>query len=83
MLEAENAAAAKIAAETVEAVNLPCMPITTPQLIKRVIDGQERITQDRLSRKGAINFHLEVFVLMGVCLFFNCFVMKLYAIKLV
>ena len=44
VVEAENAAAAKIAAETVEAVDLPCLSSTTPWLFKRGIDGQERIT---------------------------------------
>ena len=82
-MEAENAAAAKIAAETVEAVDLPCLSITTPGLIKRGIDDQERITQDSLRRKGASNLHNEFFVSMGVCIFFNCFVMKLCAIRLV
>ena len=44
VVEAENAAIAKIAAETVEAVDLPCLSSTTPGPIKRGIDGQERIT---------------------------------------
>ena len=83
MDDAENAAAAKIAAETVEAVDLPCLSSTTLGLIERGIDGQERITYDRLRRKGASYLHRDFFVLMGVCLFFNCFVMKLCAIKLV
>ena len=77
VVEAENAAAAKIAAETVETVDLPCLSSTTRGHIKRGIDGQERITWDRLRRKGASFFS------MGVCLFFNCFVMKLSAIELV
>ena len=82
LVEAENAAAAKIAAETVDAVDLICLYSMTPALIKRRIDGQERITQYRLRRKGASNFH-DDFFLMRVCLFFNYFVMKICAIKLV
>ena len=83
MLEAENAATAKISSETVEAVDITFLYSKTPNLILRVIDGQDRITQDRLRGKGASNLHCDFFVLMGVCLFFNCFVMKLYDIKLV
>ena len=60
-MEAENAAAAKIAAETMEAVDLPCLSSTTPWLIKRGIDGQERITQDCLRRKRASNLHRDFF----------------------
>ena len=44
-MEDENAAAAKIAAETVKAVDLPFMYSTTPGLIKRGIDGQERASR--------------------------------------
>ena len=76
-MEAENSATDKIAAETVEAVDLPCLSRMTPGIIKIVIDGQDRITQDILRRKGAINLHHDFFVSMGVCLFFNFFVMKL------
>ena len=42
VVKAENAA--KIAAETVEVVDLPCLSSMTPGLIKIGIDGQERIT---------------------------------------
>ena len=83
ILDAENAPASKIVAETVKALDLPCLSITTPGLILIGIYGQERITQDRLRGKGASNLHRDFFILMGVCLFFNCFVMKLCAIKLV
>ena len=41
VVEAENAAAAKIAVETVEAVDLPCMSSTSSGLTKRGLDGQE------------------------------------------
>ena len=75
-MEAENYAAAKISAETVVAVDLPCLSSMTPGLIKRGIDGQERSTQDRLRRKGASNLHRDFSVLMGVCSFFNSFVIK-------
>ena len=61
MVEAGNAAAANIAVETVEAVDIPCLSSTTPGIIKRGIDGQERIIQDRLRRKGASNLHHELF----------------------
>ena len=44
VVEAENSAAAKIYADTVEAVDLPCLSNTTPGLIKRGTGGQERIT---------------------------------------
>ena len=44
VVDSENAAAAKIAAETVEAVDLPCMSSTSSGLTKRGLDGQERIT---------------------------------------
>ena len=44
VVEVENAAGDKIAAEAVEAVDLPCLSCTTPGPIKRGIDGQERIT---------------------------------------
>ena len=40
MMKAENAAADKIAAETVEAVDTPCLSSTMPWLILRVIDGK-------------------------------------------
>ena len=60
-MEAENSATDKIAAETVEAVDLPCLSRMTPGIIKIVIDGQDRITQDILRRKGAINLHHELF----------------------
>ena len=83
MLEAENAAASKVAAETVEAVDLTCLSRTTTGVILRGIYGQERIMQDCLRRKGESNLHSDFFVSMGVCLFFNCFFMKLCAIKLV
>ena len=83
VVEAENAAAAKIAAETVEKVDLPRLSRTMTGLVKRGIDGKERITEDHLRIKGASNLHREFFVLMGVCSFFNCFVMKISAIKLV
>ena len=55
MVEAENAASAKIAVETVEAVDLPCLSSTAPGLIKRGIDGQEGIMEDCLWIKGASN----------------------------
>ena len=48
MLEAENAAAAKIAAETVEAVDLPCLlydafqPFEVPTL-DELVEGETRI----------------------------------------
>ena len=83
ILEAENAAAAKIAVETMEAAYLPCLYSTSPGLILRGIGGQECITQDRLRSKGASNFHRDFFVSTGVCLFFNYFVMKICAIRLV
>ena len=82
-MEAENSAAAKIAAETVEEVDIPCLSRTTPRLTKRGIDDQERITQDYMRRKGEIDLHHDFFVSMVVCLFFNFFVMKLCAVKLV
>ena len=44
VVEAENAATAKIDAETVEAVDLPCLSSTMPGITKRGIYGQERIT---------------------------------------
>ena len=69
-------------AENAEAVDLPCLSRTTPGIILRGIDGQECIAQDRLRRKGASNFHRDFFVSMGVCLFFNCFVMKPCAINI-
>ena len=40
VVDSENAAAAKIAAETVEAVDIPCLSRKTPGLLLRVIDGQ-------------------------------------------
>ena len=43
VVEAGNAVAAKIAAETVEAVDLTCLSTTTTGIIKRGIYGQERI----------------------------------------
>ena len=72
-MEAENAAAAKIAAETVEAVDLPCLSSTTPGLIPRGIDGQERITQDCLRRKGASNLHRDFFCFDG-----SAFILQLF-----
>ena len=83
MLEAENAAAAKISANTVEAVDLPCLSSTTPGIIPRGIDGQERIIHNRLRRKGASSLHRFFVLLMGVCILFYCFFVKLCAIKLV
>ena len=59
ILEAEIAAAAKISAQTVEAVDLPCISSMTPGLILRVIYGQGRIAQDCLRIKGASNLHRE------------------------
>ena len=44
VVEAEKSAADKFSLETVEAVDIPCMYSTTPGLIKRGIDRQERIT---------------------------------------
>ena len=45
VVEAENSAVAKIAAETVVVVDIPFfLSRTTPGLVKRGIDGQERIT---------------------------------------
>ena len=44
VLEAENDAAVKTSAETVEAVDLPCLSRKMPGLIKRGIYVQERIT---------------------------------------
>ena len=61
VVEAENAADAKIAADTVEAVDIPCLSSTTLGLIKRGIDGQEQITEDLLKRKGAGKFHRDFF----------------------
>ena len=43
MAESENAAAANITAETVEAVYITCLSSTTIGLIRRVINGQELI----------------------------------------
>ena len=83
MVEAKNTAASNIAAETVQEVDIPCLSRTTTGLIKMGIDGLERITQDCLRRKGVSNLHRDFFVLMGVCLLLNCFVMKLCDIKLV
>ena len=65
VVEAENSASDKIAVETVEAMDLPCMYTTTPGIIKRRIDGQERITQDFLRRKGVSNLHRDFFVVDG------------------
>ena len=83
VVEAENNAAVKIAAETVDTVDLTCISRTTPGLILRGIDGQERITHDILSIKGASNLHRECFCFDWSVFFFNCFVMKLCDIKLV
>ena len=44
VVEAGNAAAAKIAADTVESVDLHFLSSTMPGLSKRGIDDQERIT---------------------------------------
>ena len=44
VVEAGKVAAAKIDAETVEAVDLPCLSRTMPGIIKIGVDGQERIT---------------------------------------
>ena len=77
-METENAAAAKIDADTVEAVDLPCLSITTPGLIKRGIYSQERIWQDPLRRKGASNLHRDfcfdasVFILQLFCHEYFC-----------
>ena len=35
VVDAENATAANISADTVEEVNLPCLSITTPGIIKK------------------------------------------------
>ena len=43
VMEYENAATAMISAYTADAVYFPCLSKTTPWLIKRGIDGQERI----------------------------------------
>ena len=60
-MEDENSSAYKIAAETVEEVDITCLYRTTTGLIKMIIDGLERITQDCLRRKGGINFHCDYF----------------------
>ena len=44
VMEAENDAVANIDAETMQAVDLPCLSSSTPGIVKRGIDGQERIT---------------------------------------
>ena len=44
VVDSENAAAAKIAAETVEAIDLPCVYSTNPGIIKIAIDGKDSIT---------------------------------------
>ena len=82
-MEDENDAAANIAAETMDAMNIPYISSTTPGIIKVGIDGQECMKQDILRRKEASNLNRIFFVLMGVCLFFNCFVINICAIKLV
>ena len=66
VVETENAA--KIAAETVEEVDLPFMSSTTPGLIRRGIDGQERITWDGSRRKGASNLHCD-FLFQWECVY--------------
>ena len=83
MVEAENIAAANIAAETVEAVYLSCLSSTTTGLILRGIGVRELMMQDFLMRKSKSNFHRDFFVSMGVYLFFKKIVMKLCAITLV
>ena len=78
VVDAENATAANISADTVEEVNLPCLSITTPGLIKRGIYSQERIRQDHLRRKGASNLHRDfcfdasVFILQLFCHEYFC-----------
>ena len=44
VVEDENASVAKIAGVAVESVDIPCLPITMPGLVKIVIYVQERIT---------------------------------------
>ena len=44
VVEAENVATTKIAADTVKAVDFPYLYSTMPRLMKRGIDGQEQIT---------------------------------------
>ena len=63
IMESGNSAATKIDAENVDAVYLPCLSITTTGIVLREIYCQERITQDRLRRKGASNFHRDFFFL--------------------
>ena len=62
ILEAENATTTKIASETLDAVDLPCLSSTMPGLILRGTNGQERIMQDHFSRKGANNLQSDFFV---------------------
>ena len=80
---AENADTDMITADTMEAMDIPFLSGTTPMLIKRGVDGQDRITYYRLKIKSASNLYRDFFVLMRVCLFFKFFLMKLCAIKLI
>ena len=70
---AENADTDMITADTMEAMDIPFLSGTTPMLIKRGVDGQDRITYYRLKIKLASNLYRDFFVLMRVCLFFKFF----------